>query len=261
MHQNCQIPGNMQVAAFEKQLNEIDEALKGEAIFSEKPSSAKRVLVVAADLQNSTQSSSVDEESEKWEEKVETWVGLEEDLGSTIGPPGMTNTTPFNVNISKAHETKEGIIVMGQHNPRPQRSNKNIILKGPTNKNNVVGRNSEGKENIDVGTRGQLHGEKKEEHTSMEVEANGVGIKRKERIPLEDISAEEEKGKKQKIDGEVMALGIIMAKHLGSTKIARLQEKLQGLEGKKSSSIVKEEIQETKLELNRMLLAEEDMWQ
>ena len=59
---------------------------------------------------------------------------------------------------------------MGQHNPRPQRSNKNRILKGPTEKNNIVR------------ARGQLHGEKKKEHTSMEVEAKGIGIKRKERI-------------------------------------------------------------------------------
>ena len=71
---------------------------------------------------------------------------------------------------------------MGQHNPRPQRSNKNRILKGPTEKNNIVRRNSIGKENIDVRARGQLHGEKKKEHTSMEVEAKGIGIKRKERI-------------------------------------------------------------------------------
>jgi len=63
-----------------------------------------------------------------------------------------------------------------------------------------VGRNSVGKENIDVGDRGQLLGEKKEEHTLMEVEAKGVGIKRKERIPLEDILDVEEYGKKQKLE-------------------------------------------------------------
>ncbi|XP_030936513.1 uncharacterized protein LOC115961727 [Quercus lobata] len=48
--------------------------------------------------------------------------------------------------------------------------------------------------------------------------------------------------------------------HVGK-KIAKLQEKLQGLEGRKSSINVMEEIQETKIKLNRMLLVEEDMWQ
>jgi len=79
----------------------------------EKPSSAKSVPVVSADLQNSAQSSRVDEESEKREEKVEMWAGLKEDLGSSIGPPSMTNITPSNINISTTHESKEGNVVMG----------------------------------------------------------------------------------------------------------------------------------------------------
>lgn len=99
----------MQAAAFEKQLSEIDKALKGEAVFSEKPSSAKSVSVVAADLQNLAQSSRVDEESEKREEKVEKWVGRVEDLGSTIGPPGMSNITPSNINISTAMKQKKAM--------------------------------------------------------------------------------------------------------------------------------------------------------
>ena len=48
------------------------------------------------------------------------WAGLVEDLGSTIGPQGMTNITPSNINIPMAHETKEGNVVMSQHNPRGQ---------------------------------------------------------------------------------------------------------------------------------------------
>ena len=38
---------------------------------------------------------------------------------------------------------------------------------------------------------------------------------------MENISAVEENGKKQKLEGEVMALGIIMAKHLGSASAVR----------------------------------------
>lgn len=54
------------------------------------------------------------------------------------------------------------------------------------------------KENSEVKAWGQVHGEEKEDDISMEVEANNVGVKRKERIPLEEISADKENGKKQK---------------------------------------------------------------
>ena len=54
----------------------------------------------------------------------------------------------------------------------------------------------------------------------MEVEEKGIGFKRKERIPLDNISTVEENGKKQKLEGEVMALGLIMAKHLGLASAA-----------------------------------------
>lgn len=43
-----------------------------------------------------------------------------------------------------------------------------------------------------------MHGEEKKDDISMEVEANDVGVKRKEKIPLEEISADKENGKKQK---------------------------------------------------------------
>lgn len=69
--------------------------------------------------------------------------------------------------------------------------------------------------------RGQMHGEEKKDVTSMDVEANKVGVKRKERMPLKEISVNEETGKKLKLDGEVMALGKIMAQHLGSALAAR----------------------------------------
>ena len=59
-----------------------------------------------------------------------------------------------------------------------------------------MGRNSVGKENNAGGARGQMHGEKKGDDTSMDVEANEVGAKRKERIPLEELSVNDETGKK-----------------------------------------------------------------
>ena len=60
-----------------------------------------------------------------------------------------------------------------------------------------------------------MHGKKKEDDTLMDVEANEVEVKRKERIPFKEISVNDETEKKQKTKGEVMALGKIMAQHLG----------------------------------------------
>lgn len=65
-----------------------------------------------------------------------------------------------------------------------------------------------------------MHGKEKGNATLMEGEANDVGTKRKERIPLEETSVNDETGKKKKLDGEVMALAKIMAQHLGSVMAA-----------------------------------------
>lgn len=142
-------------------------------------------------------------------------MGPKGELSLNDGPPGLTTTIPRKVNMATTQETKECNCGVGQHTPKPQRDYNNRIKKGPTQKNKKGGRNSVGKENNVV------HGKKKDEVTSIDVEANDVGIKRKERIPVEDISADEENGKKQKLEGEVMALGKIIAKHLGSALAAR----------------------------------------
>ena len=47
--------------------------------------------------------------------------------------------------------------------------------------------------------------------------------------------------------------------HVGR-KISSLQKKLQCLEERRSNNAVMEEVQGTKMELNKMLMAEEDMW-
>ena len=92
---------------------------------------------------------------------------------------------------------------------------KHRTMRGPTQKKKT-GCNFVRKENNAGGARGQVHGEKKNDDTSMDVESKEVGAKRKERILLEEISMDDEIGKNQKLDGEVMALGKIMAQHLGS---------------------------------------------
>lgn len=145
---------------------------------------------------------------------------MKKDLGPKYGTSILTTSISQNGDMTTAHGTMGCNSGMSQHTLKPQMGNKNKTSKGPTQKNIKVGHSIVGKENSDVGARGKMQGEKKEEVASMEVEASDVGGKRKERIPLEDISADEEKGKKQKLGGEVMDLGKIMTKHLGSTLAA-----------------------------------------
>ena len=116
---------------------------------------------------------------------------------------------------------------MGQQTSKPQRHDKNRTTKGPSQKKKKAGRISVGKKNIIGGARGQVHGKKKEDDTLMDVEANEVEVKRKERIPFEEISVNDETKKKQKMEGEVMALGKIMAQHLGLALAAGLPRREQ----------------------------------
>ena len=50
-----QIPKNLQSLAFEKQIREIDEAITGDAVISEKPLNSDSVQDILADLQNTAQ--------------------------------------------------------------------------------------------------------------------------------------------------------------------------------------------------------------
>lgn len=47
--------------------------------------------------------------------------------------------------------------------------------------------------------------------------------------------------------------------HVGQ-KISTLQKKFQWLEGRRDGLVDMEEVEETRVELNRMLVMEEDMW-
>nr|POE66586.1 hypothetical protein CFP56_32795 [Quercus suber] len=89
-------------------------------------------------------------------------------------------------------EVQECNFVTGLQTLKPQGINKNKTMKGPIQRKSKAGRNLEGKENHARGARGQMHGEEKKEVTMMEVEANGVGAKRKERLPLEEIPVNDE---------------------------------------------------------------------
>ena len=81
------------------------------------------------------------------------------------------------------------------------------MSRGPTQKKNKVGRNSVRKENSAGRAQGQVHGEKKEDDKTMEVEANDVWVKRKERIPLEEISVDDEKWKETENGGRSHGFG------------------------------------------------------
>lgn len=195
-HLLCPIPKNLRSLAFEKQIREIDEAILGGAVTSEKPSSAECDPVFSADMQTLAQSTKTSGGSELRDEGVGNWAGLEKELGLKHGPPICPHLDSPNGKSATAHRTIQDLPASSQHSLKHPRGNKNKKLKGPTQRNIKVPRRATGKENIDVGAQRVLHGEEKKEATSMIVETCDVGIKRKERSPLEDISTNEENGKK-----------------------------------------------------------------
>ena len=87
---------------------------------------------------------------------------------------------------------------------------------GTTQKKKKQGREVVGKENFMQEIRDYEHGAK-EVHDMVEVRKdNEVGSKRKLRSPMKEIVLEEDVGKKQKIDGEVLVLSKLMVQQLGS---------------------------------------------
>ena len=60
----------------------------------------------------------------------------------------------------------------------------------------------------------------KEDVSRMEVEELDVGPRRKVRAPLSEVMDNIEVGKKLKLDEEVVALGKLMAKQMGSAVVA-----------------------------------------
>lgn len=215
-HLLCPIPENLRSPAFEKQIREIDEAILGGAVTSEKQSSAESDPVFSADMQTSAQSTKTSSGCDLKDEGVGNWAGQEKALGLEHGPSKYPHLDSPNGKLAMAHRTIQDSDASGQHSPKCPRVYKNKQLKGPTQRNKKGARRATGKDKIDVGAQRVLHGKEKKEATSMIVETCDVGIKRKERSPVEDLSTNEENGKKQKLEEGVMALGKIMAEHFGS---------------------------------------------
>lgn len=117
-HQIHQIQKNLQSPTFEMQIRKIDEAIMGGAIISKNLLSAESVPEISADLQNTAQSTRVNEGNDKQENKVESWVGLKEDLGLKYGLLNLTTTISYKLNMTTAHETKGGNFFMGQQTPK-----------------------------------------------------------------------------------------------------------------------------------------------
>lgn len=225
----CPIRKNLQPIAFEKQLSYIDATIAGGASVLEMPLSLDGMQVYSADLQTTAQGKRVNEDVEKKEDRLEKWARPKVDLGQKGGHLDLP-TKPINTINTTAIQVLENEFVMGLQTPKPPGVDKNKTKRGPTQKRSIVGCGQvHGKENKLHGAQGHVHGKEKENVTSIEVEANDVGTKRKECIPLKETLVNDETVKKRKLDGEVMTLGKIMAQHLGSALAARQPRREQGV--------------------------------
>ena len=137
--------------------------------------------------------------------------------GPSLGPNVGVGLESLGMTPPNAKEIKLGqevfqdirLFVMGTDSSKAQSEIKIRKGRGPTQKKNQAGRNHAGKENM----QGAIsEGEKKcvsRNKTVMEVDVDVVGMKRKDRSPLEEIDTGEY-GKKQKVVEEVEVMSKII---------------------------------------------------
>ena len=129
--------------------------------------------------------------------------------------------TQNNIFMGQSLSQAQALFSIGTHNPSPSGETKMRRLRSPVQRKNKKGSNVTGKEN--AWTEGRGINKRNDESTKNVVNPEDIegGLKRKIRLPLEEISMGEEVGKKQKIEGEVQMLSKIMATQLGSAAAAR----------------------------------------
>lgn len=182
----CQIPKYLKPANFEKQLREIDKAIMGEMSVLENSIAEGGMLNFLDELQSREQRIRVNEERDRRENNLENGLGLKVDLGLTSEFSGQDNSNPQKLNLDQAHETMDYLFVMGPQASKAQWDNNIRKEKGPTHKRV--------KWDVTMWERKITH--KKGGETPIDVDAKAIGGKRKERIPLEEILADEVFGKK-----------------------------------------------------------------
>ena len=147
--------------------------------------------------------SKLNEKENEQERSMDFQVGPTSAMDKIIMDVDTALPTQNNIFMGQGLSQAQALFSIGPHNPSQPCETKMRRSRSPTQKKNKKGSNVTGKEN--AWTEGWGINKRNDEPTKkvMNSEVNEGSLKRKIRLPLDEISMGEEVGKKQKIEGEV----------------------------------------------------------
>ena len=220
LHGKEQIPSNPERSKFEDQLREIDAAIFDTATNLQDLQVPDPTPACEEIKEKIPDVPKINERENEQERSMDFQVGPTSEMDKIIMDVDTGLPTKNNIFMGQGLSQAQALFSIGPHNPSPLCETKMRKSRSPTQKKNKKGSNVTGKEN--AWPEGWGKNKRTDEPTKkvMNSEINEGSLKRKIRLPLDEILMREEVGKKQKIEGEVQALSKIMATQLGSAAAA-----------------------------------------
>ena len=209
-------PDSSHVLDFEQQLKQIDDVINGS---------------VSALNSVTNQVTCVEKETSKQVMHV-PMMDQDDDMfasGPNVAVQGhLTKLRPQDKLQQPMHESEviSDLIQPGIHfslglsSPKQQPAQGVRKNRGGSQKKNRENRGVSGKENKSSSEETKCQGDKHYEDSTMEIDKDDLGIKRRARAPLTELENQEDNGKRIKREGKVKELGILLAQHLGSAEAA-----------------------------------------
>nr|POE81447.1 hypothetical protein CFP56_05945 [Quercus suber] len=215
-----EIPRNPDFTDFEEQLREIDTAISETATNPEGSPFPDPSPDFEEDKEGILGISKLNEKENKGGRQKELQVGPSTKVDLVLMDLDSAIPTQNNATLGQASSQAQILFSIGPHNQKPSCEAEIRKVRGPAQKKTKQVTNVMGKENAWKKGRDTNKGDVEVNEMMMKSEDDEMGSKRKSRLPLVDITMEEEAVKKQKMEGEVWTLSKIMATQLGSAVAA-----------------------------------------
>nr|POE52498.1 hypothetical protein CFP56_35025 [Quercus suber] len=205
---------------FEEQLREIGAAISETATNPEESPFPDPSPDFEEDKERILGISKLNEKENKEGRQEELQVGPSTKVDLVLMDLDSAIPIQNNAALGQAPSQAQILFSIGPHNQKPPCKAEIRKIRGPAQKKTKQVTNVMGKENAWKKGRDTNKGDVEVNEMMMKSEDDEVGSKRKSRLPLVDITMEEEAVKKQKMEGEVLTLSKIMATQLGSAVAA-----------------------------------------
>lgn len=183
-HRESRILQNWQDLNFEKQLQEIDTAIMGTTGAGSAPQS-KFASDSVAEKSATTSPSTSNTVNARLASHNGLSHGPETEVGLDNMEAALTNVRVDGLGQLEFQDLT--LFVMGTDRAKTQSETKISKGKGHTQKKNQLGRKHVGKENMHGVASDGEKGDAQRHETVMEVDVDRVGLKRKDRLPLEEL--------------------------------------------------------------------------